>query len=49
MNSLYESKVFKVVDITDISLDSQLFKVRFIDKIKFAGTEKAFEKSRLVV
>ena len=34
---------------TDIPQDTRIFKARFIDEIKNTGTNKAFEKSRLVV
>jgi hypothetical protein len=41
--------VFKVIDMPDIPPNSQTFRTRFVDEIKFAGTERAFEKIRLVV
>jgi hypothetical protein len=32
-----------------IPQNCRTFKARFVDKVKFAGTDKAYEKSRLVV
>ena len=34
---------------TDIPQDARIFKARFVDEIKNTRTDKAFEKSRLVV
>lgn len=47
LNGLFEHGVFEIVDY--IPPNSQVFKTRFVDEVKHAGTEKAFEKSRLVV
>ena len=47
LNGLFEHGVFEIVD--HIPPNSQVFKTRFVDEVKHAGTEKAFEKSRLVV
>ena len=44
---LLEKGTFEVA--TDIPQDACIFKARFVDEIKNAGTDKAFEKSRLVV
>ena len=44
---MFEHGVFEIVDY--IPPNSQVFKTRFVDEVKHAGTEKAFEKSRLVV
>jgi hypothetical protein len=49
LDGLFDHGVFEVVDRTDLPPDSQIFGSRFVDEIKFAGTEKAYEKSRLVV
>ena len=49
LNGLLESGVFEVVDITDIPHGIRVFNSRFVDEIKNPGTDKAFEKSRLVV
>ncbi len=35
--------------MTDILQGVRIFNLRFVDEIKNAGTDKAFEKSRLVV
>lgn len=46
---MIEKGVFQVVNLKDIPSDIQIFKSRFVDEIKNPGTDKAFEKSRLVV
>ena len=46
---LLEKEVFQIADPQDVPTDARIFKSRFVDEIKNAGTEKAFEKSRLVV
>ena len=38
-----------MIKIEDLPKSARLFKSRFIDSIKFAGTPNALEKSRLVV
>ena len=49
LDSLFDYSVFEVVNRTDLLPDSQIFRSRFINKIKFASTEKVYKKSRLVV
>ena len=49
LNGLLEKGVFEVVNMTDIPQGVRIFNSRFVDEIKNAGTDKAFEKSRLVV
>jgi hypothetical protein len=49
LNSLLESGVFEVVDITDVLHGIRVFNSQFVDEIKNPGTDKAFEKSRLVI
>ena len=44
---LLEKGTFEIA--TDIPQDACIFKAWFVDEIKNAGTDKAFEKSRLVV
>ena len=46
---LLEKGVFKVVTTEDIPSNSRIFNSRFVDEIKNPGTDKAYEKSRLVV
>ena len=46
LNGLLEKGVFEVVNIPQ---GVRIFNSRFVDEIKNAGTDKAFEKSRLVV
>jgi hypothetical protein len=49
LNGLLEKGVFGLVDIADVPQEVRIFNSRFVDQIKDAGTDKAFEKSRLVV
>jgi hypothetical protein len=49
VNGLLEKGVFKVIHLLDVPQGVRLFNSRFVDTIKNEGTEKAFEKSRLVV
>jgi hypothetical protein len=49
LNGLLEKGVFELVDIADVPQGVRIFNSRFVDQIKDAGTDKAFEKSRLVV
>ena len=46
---LLEKGVFKVVPTDSILSNAQIFNSRFVDEIKNPGTDKAYEKSRLVV
>ena len=49
LTGLLEKGVFKIVKLADVPEGMRLFNSRFVDEIKNPGTEKAFEKSRLVV
>ncbi len=49
INGLLEKGVFKPVTIEDVLQGVCIFNSRFVDEIKHLGTDKAFEKSRLVV
>jgi hypothetical protein len=49
INDLIEKDVFQSVKIDDVSFDVRIFNSRFVDEIKHLDTDKAFEKSRLVV
>ena len=49
LNGLLERGVFRIMDRADVPTDARIFGSRFVDQIKHEGTEKAFEKSRLVV
>ena len=49
INGLLEKGVFEPVNIEDVPQGVRIFNSRFVDKIKHPGTNKAFEKSRLVV
>ena len=49
ISGLLEKGVFKLVNPEDVPADARVFNSRFVDEIKNAGTDKAFEKTRLVV
>jgi hypothetical protein len=49
INGLMEKGVFEAIDLKDIPPGVRIFNLRFVDEIKNPGTDKAFEKSRLVV
>jgi hypothetical protein len=49
LNGLLEKGVFEIVDLNDVPEGTRIFNSRFVDEIKDQGTDKAFEKSRLVV
>ena len=49
LDSLFDYSIFEIVDRTDLLPNSQIFRSRFINKIKFTSTEKVYKKSRLVV
>ncbi|KAI0994211.1 hypothetical protein K3495_g13971 [Podosphaera aphanis] len=49
LNGLLERGVFKILSRHDVPTNTRIFGSRFVDQIKNEGTEKAFEKSRLVV
>jgi hypothetical protein len=46
---LLEKGVFQVVDCNSVPQGTRIFNSRFVDKTKNKGTEKAFQKSRLVI
>jgi hypothetical protein len=49
LNGLLEKGAFEICDLDSIPHGVRLFNSRFVDTVKFLGTDKAFEKSRLVV
>ena len=49
LNELLEKGVFKVINIKDLFTEARVFESRFVNQMKNEGTEKAFEKSRLVM
>jgi len=49
ITGLLEKGVFEVTKLADMPKGIRLFNSRFVDEIKNPGTDKAFEKSRLVV
>ena len=49
INGLLEKGVFAVVTEKDVPQGVRIFNSRFVDEIKHPSTDKAFEKSRLVV
>src|SRR5450432_2959538 len=46
---LIEKGVFEVANEADVPQGIRIFNARFVDEVKNKGTDKAFEKSRLVV
>jgi hypothetical protein len=49
INRLLEKGVFQVIQLSAVPLGTRLFNSRFVDKVKYPGTNKAFKKSRLIV
>ena len=49
ITGLLENGVFEVINPKDVPTNIRIFNSRFVDEIKNPGTDKAFEKSRLVV
>ena len=49
INGLLNSGVFSIATPSKIPQETRIFRSRFVDEIKHTDTEKAFEKSRLVV
>ncbi|RFU25514.1 hypothetical protein B7463_g10820, partial [Scytalidium lignicola] len=49
ISGLLEKGVFEIASVADVPEGVRIFNARFVDEIKNKGTEKAFEKSRLVV
>ena len=48
-NMLMERGVFEIVPESSVPPNTRIFNSRFVDEIKDPGTDKAFEKSRLVI
>jgi len=44
-----EKGVFETASESDVPKGTRIFNARFVDEVKNKGTDKAFEKSRLVV
>ena len=49
INRLLKKGVFIVIAERDVPQDIRIFNSHFINKIKHPGTNKTFEKSRLVI
>ena len=49
ISGLLEKEVFKIIDLNDILSNARVFNSQFVDEIQNAGTDKAFEKSRLII
>lgn len=49
VNGLIEREVFEYIQPCDLPKDARVFNSRFVDSIKNKGTDKAYEKSRLVI
>ena len=48
-NEIFEKKVFEIINIKDFFIKARVFENRFINQMKNEETEKAFEKSRLII
>jgi hypothetical protein len=44
-----KKRVFRLVDLREISTNARVFNSRFVDEIKNVETKKIFEKSRHVI
>jgi hypothetical protein len=49
ITGLIEKGVFEIINPQDVPAGVRIFNSRFVDEIKNPGTDKAFEKLRLVV
>jgi hypothetical protein len=49
INGLLKKGVFAVIIDSDVPQGVCIFNLRFINEIKYPNTNKAFEKSRLVI
>jgi len=49
INRLLKKGIFTVITERDIPQGVRIFNLRFINKIKHPGTNKAFKKLRLVI
>ena len=49
INSLLKKGVFKFIDIANVLKGVKIFNSQFVNKIKNTRTDKAFEKSRLII
>ena len=49
VTGLLKKGVFKIIKLYNIPKGVRLFNLRFINKIKNKGTDKAFKKSRLII
>ena len=47
LNGLLKKGIFEIINI--VFIGTRIFDNRFVDQIKNEGTEKAFEKSRLMI
>ena len=46
---LFKKKIFEVIHHKNVFVNARIFNFQFVDEIKHSGTDKAFEKSRLIV
>ena len=49
LNELFEKRIFEIIHIDDLFTEARVFESRFMNQMKNEKTEKAFEKSRLVI
>jgi hypothetical protein len=49
INGLFDKRAFEFIDASEVPEGARIFGSRFVDEIKHLGTDKAYEKSRLVI
>ena len=49
INKLFKKGIFMVIAERDVLQGVYIFNLRFIDEIKYPGTDRAFKKLRLVI
>ena len=49
IDELFDKGAFKFIDSSEVPTGARIFGSRFVDEIKHPGTDKAYEKLRLVI
>jgi hypothetical protein len=49
IDRLFEKGAFQFINASTVPKDARIFGSRFVDEVKHPGTDKAYEKSRLVI
>ena len=49
ISELLKKKIFKFINHAEVFFDARIFNFRFVNEMKNADTEKAYEKSRLMI